>query len=105
MSITPYESLAVAPKSQEASIFRTTQMQREMAQQNQIAGTVQQQSEQKMNRTEKAEQKDETPFKFDAKEKGNNEYFRQQERQKKEKEEQEKEDRKRMLGCTFEITV
>ena len=53
MSITPYEALAVAPKSQEASMFRTAQMQKESAQQSQIAGMVQQQAEQKMTRTEK----------------------------------------------------
>ena len=47
MSITPYETLAVAPKSQEASIFRTSQMQKENAQQAQIAGAVQQQAQQK----------------------------------------------------------
>lgn len=105
MSITPYETLAVAPKSQEASIFRTSQLQKENAQQTQIAGMVQQKTEQKMTRTEKAEQKDETPFKYDAREKGNNAYSRQQEKERKKKEEQEKEDRKKLFGCTFEITV
>ncbi len=105
MSITPYETLAIAPKSQEASLFRTNQMAKETAQQAQIAGTVQQQTEQKMNRTEKLNQKEETPFKYDAKEKGNNAYARQQEKERKQKEEQEKEDRKKMYGCTFEITV
>lgn len=104
MSITPYEALAIAPKSQEASIFRTSQMQKENSQQVQIAGAFQQQTEQKMIRTEKSSQKEETPFKFDAKEKGNNAYSRQQQ-ERKQKEEKEAEDRKRMLGCTFEISV
>ena len=58
-----------------------------------------------MTRTEKASQKEETPFKFDAKEKGNNAYQEQQRRERKQKEEQEAEERKRMLGCTFEISV
>jgi len=80
-------------------------MQKENAQQSQIAVTVQQQNEQKMQRTEKADSKDETPFKYDAKEKGNNAYAKQQEKERKKKEEQEKEDRKKMYGCTFEITV
>lgn len=105
MSITPYEALAIAPKSQEASMFRTSQMQKESSQQTQIAGAFQQQTEQKMTRTEKSSQKEETPFKFDAKEKGNNAYARQQQERKKKKEEKEAEDRKRMLGCTFEISV
>ena len=50
MSITPYETLAIAPKSQEASIFRTTQMQKESTQQAQIAGNLQQQTQMKMHR-------------------------------------------------------
>lgn len=105
MAITPYEALAMIPKSQEASVFRTNQMQKENAQQSQIAGNIQQQTEQKMNRTEKMDQKDATPFKYDAKEKGNNAYARQQEKERKKKEEEEKEDRKKMYGCTFEITI
>lgn len=105
MAITPYEALAMVPKSQEASLFRTSQMQKENAQQAQIAGQMQQQTEQKMNRTEKMNQKDETPFKYDAKDKGNNAYAEQQEKERKKKEEQEKEDRKKMYGCTFEITI
>ena len=105
MAITPYEALAMVPKSQEASLFRISQMQKENAQQAQIAGQMQQQTEQKMNRTEKMNQKDETPFKYDAKEKGNNAYAEQQEKERKKREEQEKEDRKKMYGCTFEITI
>ena len=105
MSITPYETLAIAPKSQEVSILRTSQIQKENAQQTQIAGTVQQQTQQKMNRTEKMAKNEETPFYYDAKEKGNNEYKRQKHKERKKKEEQETQDRKRMLGCTFDITV
>ena len=40
MAITPYEALAMVPKSQEASLFRTAQMQKENAQQTQIANVV-----------------------------------------------------------------
>lgn len=105
MSITPYETLAVAPKSQEASIFRTNQLQKETMQQAQIVNNVQQQAEQKLNRTTKMEQKDETPFQYDAKEKGNNAYYKKQQKEKKKKEEQEQENRKKLLGCSFEITV
>ena len=105
MSIIPYEALAVAPKSHEASMMRTNQMQRENAQQTQIAGAFQQQTEQKMTRAEKTSQKEETPFKFDAKEKGNNAYQKQQQQERKQREEKEAEERKRMLGCTFEISV
>lgn len=105
MSITPLETLAVAPKSQEASTFRTNQLQKEAGQQTQIAGTVQQQAQQKLNRTEKTSQNDATPFKFDAKEKGNNSYYQQEQKERKKKEEEQKEERKQMLGCTFDISV
>ena len=105
MSITPYETLAVAPKSQQASMFHTNQLSKEHAQQTQIAGMVQQQAEQKLTRTEKTAQNDSTPFHYDAKEKGNNKYEQQKQKERKKKEEQEQEERKRMLGCTFDITV
>ena len=81
MSITPYETLAIAPKSQEVSILRTSQIQKENSQQAQIAGTVQQQAQQKMNRTEKMAKNEETPFYYDAKEKGNNEYKTRQQKE------------------------
>ena len=100
-----YEALAVTHKSQEASMLRTSQMQKENAQQTQIAGAMQQQAQQKMTRTEKASGKEQTPFKFDAKEKGNNAYEQREQQERKQKEEKEAEDRKRMLGCTFEISV
>lgn len=106
MSITPYETLAVAPKSQEASIHHLTQQHKEAGQQAQIATSVQQQQNQKMERTEKMSEKDATPFHYDAKEKGRNEYERRKQEERKKKEEQKKaEDRKKMLGCTFEISV
>lgn len=105
MAITPYEALAMIPKSQEATFMKMNQMQKENSQQAQITGMLQQQNEHKMQRTEKADQKGETPFKFDAKEKGNNAYSKQEEKERKKKEEKEIEERKKLYGCTFEITV
>ena len=106
MAITPYEALAMVPKSQEVSLLRTAQMQKENAQQAQIAGTVQQQTEQKMQRTEKADQKDETPFKYDAKEKGNGSYSGSGQGKKKQKEEGTvKESKKNLSNSTFDITI
>lgn len=105
MALIPYEALAVAPKSQEVSFIRTAQQQKDQAQQAQIVGTVQQQLLQKSTRTEKTSEKDETPFKFDAKEKGSNAYEQQKQKERKRREEEEAQERKKMLGCTFEISV
>lgn len=105
MSITPFETLAVAPKSQEASVYRANQLQKEAGQQLHIAGMVQQKAEKKLERAEKTSQNDETAFRFDAKEKGNNAYYQQEKKDRKKKEEELNEERKRMLGCTFDITI
>ena len=105
MAITPYEALAMIPKSQEASLLRTNQISKENAQQAQIAGTVQQQAEQKMNRTEKAEQKDETPFKYDAKEKGGGQYSGDGGKQRKHGEQTESVQLKGQIKQGFDIKI
>lgn len=105
MSITPFEALAVAPKSQEASFIKTAQQTKENSQQVQLTGMLQAQAQQKLNRAEKPEEKSKTELYYDAKEKGSNAYAKQQERERQKKEQQAEEERKRMLGCTFDITV
>ncbi len=101
-----YESLVVAPRAQEATNFKMSQLNRQESEQPNIALTQNQQHEQQLTRTGKTEDKAQTPFRHDAKEKGSNEYHRQEEERKKKEEEQKKEEAlKAMLGCTFDITV
>ncbi|MCR5824393.1 MAG: hypothetical protein K6G60_08190 [Lachnospiraceae bacterium] len=103
-----YETLVVAPRAQEATNFKVGQLNRQESEQPNIAMAQNQQHEQQLNRAGKAEEKSETPFRHDAKDKGSNEYKRLEEekRKKKEEEEQKKEEElKRMLGCSFDIKV
>lgn len=101
-----YETLVVAPRSQEASNFKVSQLNRQESEQPTIALTQNQQHEQQLNRTGKTEDKSETPFNHDAKDKGSNEYQRLEAEKKKKEEEQKKEDElKKMLGCTFDVKI
>ncbi len=101
-----YETLVVAPRAQEATNFKMSQLNRQESEQPNIAMTQNQQHEQQLNRASKAEDKSQTPFRHDAKDKGSNEYQRlEQEKKKKEEKQKKEEELKKMLGCTFDITV
>ncbi len=105
MSIS-YESLVVAPRAQEATNFKVSQLNRQESEQPTLAMTQNQQHELQMNRTGKTEDKAQTPFHHDAKDKGSNEDKRHEEEKKKKKEEEQTEEElKKMLGCSFDITV
>ncbi len=102
-----YETLVVAPRAQEATNFKVSQLNRQESEQPSIAMAQNQQHEHDLNRTGKTEDKTQTPFRHDAKDKGSNEYRRpEEERKKKEEEEQKKEEElKKMLGCSFDVKV
>jgi hypothetical protein len=106
MSIS-YESLVVAPRAQEATNFKVGQQNRQESEQPTLALTQNQEHEQQLNRTGKTEDKSRTPFRHDAKDKGSNEYKRLEEERKKKDEQKKKqeEELKKMLGCSFDITV
>ncbi len=102
-----YESLVVAPKSQEASNYKINEQNRQQNEQPIIHSNFEHQNEQKLNRTEHTEQKNnDGSFRHDAKEKGSNEYERLElEKKKKEEEQKRNEEHKKMFGCTFDITI
>ncbi len=101
-----YENKRSAQRAQEATNYKVSQQHRQESEQPTIALTQHQEHEHNLNRTGKAEEKDQTPFRHDAKDKGSNEYQRMEaEKKKKAEEEKKEEELKRMLGCTFDITV
>ncbi len=74
MTITPIEIATMAPKSQEASVFKHHESQRPMNEQAQISTQIHNQiqhNQQKAVKTGKSENED---YRYDAKEKGNNSY-------------------------------
>ncbi len=99
-----YESLAVAPRTQEVTNYKLNEQMSKASEQATVSIAQNNQNEMKMQRPEKMTDSSETPFKFDAKEKGNNEYYRQESERKK-KEEERNSEHKKLLGCTFDITV
>lgn len=100
-----YETLVVAPRSQEVTNFKMSQVNRQQSEQPTIALAQNEQNAQKLNRPGKAEEKSETPFKFDAKDKGSNEYQRKEQERKKKEEQIRNEEHRKMYGCTFDITI
>lgn len=100
-----YETVVMPNRAQEATNFKMSQLNRQSSEQPNIQMAQNLQKQLDMTRTTKAKEKDETPFNFDAKNKGSNEYQRQELERKKKEEEKKKQELKKMLGCTFDITV
>ncbi|MCQ2538401.1 MAG: hypothetical protein MJ124_08375 [Lachnospiraceae bacterium] len=101
-----YETLIVAPKSQEASTYKIQQDSRAQNQQPLLQQAAEQQNLHDSQRTTKTEDKGRGNNRHDAKEKGSNEYERlRAEEEKKKKEEQMNEEHRRLTGSTFDITI
>ncbi len=105
-TVSPIETISYAPKSQEVSNLHANHINKENAQQQSIVGAFQDQNVQKQERTERSENKEAPKNNHDAKEKGNGTYYKQeQERKKKEEEQKKNEQHRKLMGCTFDITV
>ncbi|MBO7335991.1 MAG: hypothetical protein J6Z46_08300 [Lachnospiraceae bacterium] len=101
-----YESLVVAPKSQEASVYKINQDSKVQNEQPIITQNQDQQNLRNAERTAAATENGKPDTHHDAREKSKNEYERLEfERKKKEKEEKDNEEHKKLTGSTFDITV
>ena len=102
MPIKPIDILSMPPRSQEASNHQQSSLTRLSGEQMQMNAQFQKETKHNVQMTEKADKKEDKEFKFDAKEKGNNEYSgNKRKRQKK-----EEEDRlPPMNGSSFDITI
>lgn len=101
-----YETLIVAPKSQEVSNYKINQENRVQNQQPLLQQSVQEQNLRDSQRTTRTEDKGRENTRHDAKEKGSNEYERlTAEAEKKKKEEMKNEEHRRLTGSTFDITI
>lgn len=72
--ITPIEMYTMVPKSQEASNVRHGEMARDASQQAQVVQNINRQAEANTQRTVAMSEADNPDYRYDAKEKGNNEY-------------------------------
>ena len=101
-----YEPLVMATKSQEAANFHVNQNQKISSAPEAMLNHFEENNVQNMNRATEAQNRDGTPFHQDAKDKGSNEYLKDREEKKKEEEQKKKnDDMKKLLGCSFNITI
>ena len=101
-----YESLVVAPKSQEASVYKINQDAKIQNEQPMISQNQEQENLRNAERTQAASEDGKPDTHHDAREKSKNEYERlEYERKKREKEEKDNEIHKKLTGSTFDITV
>lgn len=105
MPITRLDMISIAPKTQEAGNQRQQEIERPMTNQQNIAGSVQQQARQMETQTNKMTQTKNDETKYDAKEGRGNASYGGSSDKKKEQEQKEAEERKRMFGSTFDITI
>lgn len=105
MPITRLDMISMAPKTQEAGTYKQQEVQHPANQQQQIAGTVQQQARTQETRTVRSNKTENEEQKYDAKERGKGAYGGSSGQRKKEEEKKEEERRMRMRGSTFDITV
>lgn len=106
MPITRLDMISMAPKTQEAGVYKQQEVQHPANQQQAIAGTVQQQARQNETQTVRSNKTENEEQKYDAKERGKGTYggFSGSGKDR-EQEEKEEEQRRRMRGSTFDITV
>lgn len=101
-----YEPLVMATKSQEVANLHVNQNQKISSAPEAMLNRFEETNVQNMTRTTEAANRDGTPFHQDAKDKGSNEYFRQNDEKKREEEQKKKNDEmKKLLGCSFNITI
>lgn len=105
MPITRLDMISMAPKTQEAGAYKQQEIQHPTTQQQNIAGTVQQQARAQETQTVRSNKTENEEQKYDAKDRGKGAYGGSSGRKSKEEEKKEEEQRMRMRGSTFDITV
>ncbi len=101
-----YETMIVAPKSQEASFYKINQDNKVNSEQPMLQQSVEQQKLRDSQRTNRTEDKNSQMGHHDAKEKGSNEYEHfDAEKKKKEEEQKMNEAHRILMGSTFDITI
>jgi hypothetical protein len=106
MPITPIEVAAMVPKSQDASIHRQQQTQKPINEQIQIHKHINAEIKHNNQQTVKTQKGDNPEYRYDAKEKGNNNYPNsKQNKNKKEKNEKNQNPNNRQLPGSIDIRI
>jgi len=102
MPIKPIDIYTMPPRSQEASNQQQNNLSRLTGEEMQMNNQFQKDVKQNTQRAVKADKKEDKEFKFDAKEKGNNEYSGNKKKKQKRKPE---DSLPPMNGSSFDITI
>lgn len=106
MAITPIEVFTMAPKSQEASIQRSTETQRPLHEQIQLSDRMQTETLRKDQQTIPTKESENKQYRYDAKEKGNNGFLYSRDRKKKGKNSKKEADGKEQSSeVEFDIRI
>ncbi len=104
MAISPVELLSMAPKSQEASFVKQHEVQKPIHEQVQISEKVSQEVKHNAESVIKTGKTDNPEYRYDTNQRGNNPFFRQQNKKQK-KEEKKDEKQKKPSGSTIDIRI
>ena len=104
--ITPIEMYSMVPKSQEASMVHSTANAKHVAQQQSGMQEIAHQARQNTQQTVQATAAEYTEYRYDAKEKGNGSYSRnEQKKKKKEESEQHEEGKSKETHSGFDVRI
>jgi hypothetical protein len=90
MPITPIEVVTMAPKSQEASVFKHQEVQKTFNDQAIFNSEFKQEIQHNNNQTVKTSKGENKEYRYDAKEKGNNSYMGKKQKKKQKENESDK---------------
>lgn len=105
MAITPIEVISMAPKSQEASMQRSIETQRPMHEQIQLSDRLQSETMHKEQQTIPTKDTENTEYRYDAKEKGNNGFLYSRDQKQKQKKPQEETTKKNLNLNGFDVRI
>lgn len=105
MPINPIDVFTMPPKSQETSQFQKNHMDRAVNGEHIANQQFQEKVNKNMQKTVHAKEKEDKGFRFDAKEKGHNEYQDNRRKKEKDKQEETKSRYPSITGSSFDITI
>ena len=104
MAIPPIEVLSMAPKSQEVTPYKVAHHQKPMHDQTHIGAQLQQEVRHNNQQTVRMTKSENREYRYDAKEKGNNSYKKNEQKKSKQDKNQKKKDQEIKLS-NFDIRI
>lgn len=103
MPITPIEVLSMANKTQEAAFVKHAEIQKPVTEQEAIASNFKSQLQQNSEKTVAPSKSENPEYRYDAKDKGNNTFYNQQQKKDKQKKKEHKQEKPTHVGIDIRI--